>query len=429
MKPSRPLLALTMGTMLLLPVGAATAASAAPAGPAAPPADHSRVVGEQPVHWTPHVLDGTVKDILRIGDTVVAAGDFSKVAEAGGGRTRSVHNLFAFEHGTGRIVRGFSPSVDGTVVSLAPGPGGTVVIGGEFGSVNGRASQGLARLSLRDGRSAPWFRASLDGGTAHRIASDGEHLYVGGGFSGVNGVERTALARLDARTGSVDEGFAPRVSDQRRGSLRVHELALSPDGRRLVVNGTFTKVDGEDRYQIAMIDTADGSLTPWSTSAYEADCDYSLMQTYMRQMDFSPDGSYFAVVTAGGPEVKPGLCKSAARFENTDTPDSEPTWSNKTGGDSLYSVEITSSAVYVGGHQRWMDNPEGALNPGPGSVAREGIAAVDPGTGKALAWNPGRARGHGVEALHATSDGLYVGSDTERLADEYHARLGMFPLS
>jgi hypothetical protein len=29
----------------------------------------------------------------------------------------------------------------------------------------------------------------------------------------------------------------------------------------------------------------------------------------------------------------------------------------------------------------------------------------------------------------ATSDGLYVGSDTDRLAGEYHARLGMFPLS
>ncbi|OOC56638.1 MULTISPECIES: NHL repeat-containing protein [Nocardiopsis] len=429
MKSSRPFLALTMGTMLLLPVGAATAASAAPTAPAAPPADHSRVVGEQPVRWTPHVLDGAVKDILRIGDTVVVAGSFSRVAEAGGGRTHDLHHLFAFEHGTGRILRGFSPNVDGTVTSLAPGPGRTVIIGGEFDSVDGRDSEGLARLSLRDGRAAFWFRASLDGGTAHRVASDGEHLYVGGDFTGVNGVERTALARLDARTGAVDEEFAPRVSDPRRSVLKVQELALSPDGRRLVVNGTFTKVDGHDRYQIAMIDTADGSVTPWSTSAYAADCDYSLMQTYMRQMDFSPDGSYFAVVTAGGPKVKPGLCKSAARFENTDTPDSEPTWSNKTGGDSLYSVEITSSAVYVGGHQRWMDNPEGALNPGPGSVAREGIAAVDPETGKALPWNPGRTRGHGAEALHATSGGLYVGSDTERLAGEYHARLGMFPLS
>lgn len=105
-----------------------------------------------------------------------------------------------------------------------------------------------------------------------------------------------------------------------------------------------------------------------------------------------------------------------------------PTWANHTGGDAIYSVEVTGAAVYVGGHQRWMDNPEGDKSAGPGAAPREGIAAVDPETGKALAWNPGRTRGHGVEALTATPEGLYVGSDTKRLAGEYHARLGMFPL-
>ncbi|WP_159944144.1 MULTISPECIES: delta-60 repeat domain-containing protein [unclassified Nocardiopsis] len=422
MNSTRPFLAL-VGAFLLMPTGTAAAA------PAAPPVDHARVVSEKPAPWTPHVLDGTVKDILLIGDTVVVAGKFNQVAEADGGRARDIRNLFAFEHGTGRLLRGFEPRVDGTVTSLAEGPEGTVIAGGEFQTVNGRPSRGLTRLSLRDGRAVPEFRAALDGGHATRIAGDGDNLYVGGTFSGVNGGGQAALARLDARTGKVDPGFAPRVSEPRRGALKVQDMALSPDGRRLVVNGTFTKVNGKDRYQIAMLDTAGGTPTAWSTRAYEPECDYSRIHTYMRQMAFAPDGSYFAVVTAGGPEVKPGLCKSVSRFENTDAPGMEPTWSNKTGGDSLYAVEVTSQAVYVGGHQRWMDNPEGALNPGPGSVAREGIAAVDPRTGKALEWNPGRTRGHGVEALHATSDGLYVGSDTDRLAGEYHARLGMFPLS
>ncbi|NKZ01047.1 hypothetical protein [Nocardiopsis alborubida] len=428
MKPSRPLLALTMGTLLLLPAGAATAAPAAPAAPASG-ADHSRVVGEQPVRWTPHVLDGAVKDILRVGDTVLVAGSFTRVSAAEGGRAHDLPHLFAFEHGTGRILHGFEPELDGTVTTLAPGPDGTVIAGGDFRSVDGEPSTGLTRLSVDDGDEVPRFRADLDGGRVHRVASDGGHLYVGGSFPGVNGVEQPALVRLDSGSGEVDTGFTPSVTEERNGVLKVQELALSPDGRRLVVNGSFTEVDGEDRYQIAMIDTASGSVSPWSTSAYEAPCEDVRLHTYMRRMDFSPDGSYFAVVTAGGPEVKPGLCKSVARFENTDTPDSDPTWSNKTGGDSLYSVEITSAAVYVGGHQRWMDNEKGALNPGPGSVAREGIGAVDPGTGRALPWNPGRTRGHGVEAMLATSGGLYVGSDTERLAGEYHARLGMFPLS
>ncbi|WP_017569273.1 hypothetical protein [Nocardiopsis halotolerans] len=426
MKPNRPFLALTMGSVLLIP----TAAYAAPAAPAVPaPADHSRVVSDDPVRWTPHVLDGRVKDILLIGDTVLVSGSFTQVSEAEGGRVYDMPHLFAFEHGTGRILHDFEPDVDGTVTSMAPGADGTVLIGGYFRSVDGRPSRGLARLSLRDGEAVPGFRATIDGGNVHRIASDGTHLYVGGSFPGVNGVEQHSLARLDARTGTVDTRFAPEVSEARQGVLKVQDLALSPNGERLAVNGSFTKVDGEDRYQIAMIDTVSGSLTPWATSAYEKPCDYPGLYTYMRQMDFSPDGSFFAVVTAGGPEVKPGLCKSVARFETDDDSDAEPTWSNKTGGDSLYSVEITSAAVYVGGHQRWMNNAKGAVNPGPGSVAREGIAAVDPESGETLPWNPGRTRGHGAEALEATPDGLYVGSDTERLADEYHARLGMFPIA
>ncbi|RKS07425.1 hypothetical protein DFP74_3094 [Nocardiopsis sp. Huas11] len=419
MKPTRTLAALTMGALLVLPAGVTAAPPTAAAS--------SGVVSERAVSWTPHVLDGSVKDILRVGDTVVVAGDFHRVADADQGRTHTRRNVFAFEHGTGEILRGFAPDVSGPVHSLVEGPGGTVVIGGHFSAVNGSASRGLARLSLADGRARPEFDATIDNGVTYRMAGDGDDLYVGGSFSGVGGEARHGIARIDTATGEVDTGFAPRIEEQRRGELRVHELALSPAGDRLVINGTFTRVDGHDRYQIAMLDTADGSVTPWSTSAFEPDCDYSRMQTYMRRMDFSPDGSYFAVVTAGGPTVKPGLCKSVTRFENTDRAGARPTWSNLTGGDSLYSVEVTDSAVYVGGHQRWMDNESGALNAGPGSVEREGIAAVDPRTGRALPWNPGRARGHGVEALYATDGGLYVGSDTERLAGAYHGRLGMFP--
>lgn len=420
MKPARSFVALTMSSLLLLPLGVATAAPAL----AAP---HDGVVSEQPVQWTPHVLDGAIKDILRIGDTVVVAGEFNRVSDADGNRTHSRRNLFAFRHGSGELLASFTPRVDGTVTSLAEGPGGSVILGGHFRQVNGKNSRGVARIDAATGQNVSGFEASVDNGNVYRLASDGSDVYLGGNFPGVNGQSRTGLARIDAATGRLDPDFTPTIAEQRRGSLRVQELALSPDGSRLAVNGTFTKVDGQDRYQIAMIDTASGGLSPWSTPAYEAPCDYSAMHTYMRQMDFSPDGSYFAVVTAGGPQMKPGLCKSTARFENNDTPDSAPTWTNLTGGDSLYSVEVTSSAVYVGGHQRWMDNEQGALNPGPGSVAREGIAAVDPRSGRALPWNPGRSRGHGVEALHATSDGLYVGSDTERLAGAYHARLGMFP--
>ncbi len=60
------------------------------------------------------------------------------------------------------------------------------------------------------------------------------------------------------------------------------------------------------------------------------------------------------------------VCDAAARFETGVAAPSAPTWINYTGGDSLYSVAATGTAVYVQGHQRWMDNPQGNNSPGPG---------------------------------------------------------------
>jgi hypothetical protein len=168
------------------------------------------------------------------------------------------------------------------------------------------------------------------------------------------------------------------------------------------------------------------SVSPWRTDAYAPEC-APRFDTYMRAVDFSPNGSYFVVVTTGAWPAPWKLCDSAARFESRGG--GRPTWVNQTGGDALSAVSVTGAAVYVGGHQRWMNNPRGDNAPGPGAVERSGIAALDPFNGGALAWNPGRSRGVGVQALASASEGLYVGSDTDRLAGEFHARIGMFPLS
>jgi hypothetical protein len=127
--------------------------------------------------------------------------------------------------------------------------------------------------------------------------------------------------------------------------------------------------------------------------------------------------------------TKGSLCDTTARWELGEVGAGlEPTWVDYTGGDTQFSVAITRVAVYTGGHQRWENNPYGSNAPGPGAVPRSGIAALDTVNGLPLSWNPGRKpRGLGALALFPTPAGLWVGSDTDYIAGEYHARLAFMP--
>jgi hypothetical protein len=147
---------------------------------------------------------------------------------------------------------------------------------------------------------------------------------------------------------------------------------------------------------------------------------------------YAPDSSYFVVVTTGATGTGfPDPCDSATRWANNETAGSSPVWTEYSGGDSYYSVEVTGAAVYVGGHQRWSNNTFGHDSLGPFGVETPGMAALDPTNGlPLLAWNPGRARGRAVWQILATTDGLYIASDTDRIAGGlYRARIAFFPLA
>ncbi|WP_049559410.1 hypothetical protein [Nonomuraea sp. SBT364] len=389
---------------------------------AAAPTAHPRVVSANPVDNTPHVLDGIVNAITLVGGTVVVGGSFSAVADATRTTTYRRDNLFAYDLRTGRVLPRFSPEVGGTVHSLAAGDEGTVYVGGDFHEVDGHRARSLARLHLTTGQPVRSFRPAVSGGAVATLARQGGHLYAGGDFTR----PRTALARLDPTTGRADPAFDITPGDPLTRKVKVHAIAATAD--RLAVDGNFTTLGGQSRPQIGLIDIGgpEAGVAPWRTDAYTGKC-MDAFPWYVRGLDFAPDGSYFVVVTTGGP--RRGLCDSAARFETyRTTQGAKPTWINRTGGDSLYAVSVTGSAVYVGGHLRWLDNPLGHDSAGRGAVPREGIGAIHPRTGKALSWNPGRERGIGVKAFQANDRGLLVGSDTTRLGREYHARIGMFPL-
>jgi hypothetical protein len=388
------------------------------------------VVSANPVDFTPHVLDGTVWTLAVVGDTVVVGGSFTQVTDSTKAHTYARKNIFAYGLKDGAI-RPFAPVVDGAVYALAPGASNTVYIGGAFKTVNGTAQRGLARVSVASGQRSPSFTAKINWGDVRAMSAVGTRLYVGGTFSAINDTTRVGLARLNTTTGAVDAGFDGKLTAPGLSRTRVEHFDISPDGTTLVAVGALLKAAGLSRTQIVMYDVsgATAKVMSWYTNAYKPEC-MKGFDTYLRQVKFSPDGKYFVVASTGRASSPTTLCDSAARFEVAGAGLHNPTWVQRTGGDSLYAVAVTGAAVYVGGHQRYLDNPLGsdANGPGPGAVSRVGIGAVSPTTGKALPWNPTRTRGAGVRAFLVVPDGLIVGSDTDQLGKEYHGRIGMFPL-
>lgn len=91
----------------------------------------------------------------------------------------------------------------------------------------------------------------------------GNTVYAGGQFTtarpagsapGVNTVARSNLLSYNLTTGQLITTFAPTVNGV------VKALATSPDGSRLYVGGLFTQINGANRYRIAAIDVASGTL-------------------------------------------------------------------------------------------------------------------------------------------------------------------------
>jgi hypothetical protein len=390
------------------------------------------VVSSNPADWTPHVLDGKVAAIVQVGNKIVAGGLFTKVANADAPTTEIARShIFAFDATTGAIDTAFAPVLDAEVESLAVAPDGLhVFAGGKFTKINGVAQKSLVKLRLSDGMRITAFKGKTNA-RVKDMAISGGRLYIGGTFATVNGVARTALAALDPVTGALSNDVNLAFTGPRTGTVNIDKLDITPDGSRLIAIGNWTLVGGLQRDQIVMLDltTVPVRVTDWATTRYQQQC-ATVFDTYMRDVDIAPDGSWFVVVTTGAYRAG-SLCDTAARWETARAgAGQQPTWVDYTGGDTLYSVAITGTAVYVGGHQRWMNNSFAGDRAGCGAVAREGLAALDPLNGLPLSWNPGRDRGVGAFALVATDQGLWIGSDTDRIGRyEYHGRIAFMPLA
>lgn len=386
-----------------------------------------------PAAFTPTIAGTRVESIAQVGNQLVIGGAFNSV----GGSART--GLAAFNATTGALTTGFNPVVTGRVVAVIPGPTpGTVYAAGTISKIGATRVSKIALLDLTTGALVPGFKAPTINGSVQDLDLRGGRLFVGGAFTTVGGSPRGGLATLNATTGALDSLLQVNLTERHNSgsavaAIGVAKMDVTEDGTQMVVVGNFKKADGLDRDQIVQIDLtgAQAVVRPdWQTDRYKPACFSNAFDSYMRGVDYSPDGSYFVVTATGGPN--PGtLCDTASRWETAASGAGlQPTWINHAGGDTLVGVTTTDVAVFVGGHQRWLNNPQGGDYPASGAVPRPGLAALDPISGRPLTWNPGRnPRGVAVNAFLATDAGLWMGSDTDWVGNRQYKRtkLAFFP--
>jgi hypothetical protein len=440
----------------VVPAGQAVAGTQAAAGSqgAAAGTVQPTLVGTVPGTNTPNIADGVTDAITQVGNKIIVGGTFTSVT-APGTTTNPVTRdyLFAFDATTGAIDTSFVPQLDsGPVEGLAPGAQpNTVYVAGSFNTVNGVKSKSVALISTNTGQLVSGWKPAVPNGVGWTVKLSGSHLFLGGLFTTVGGAAHAGLVSLDPSTGALQPYVTVQVSGhhnytgqpgQSDAGVGVHRMDISPDGTKLIAVGNFKMVDGVTHDQIMLVDlgatTADVDPN-WNTSGYTATCASGAYDTYMRDVAFAPDGSYFTVAATGGgtfdqnTDGTRALCDTVTRWETSSSgSDVQPTWIDYTGNDSFESIATSGTAIYLGGHERWVNNSAGSDSPGEGSLPRPGLAAVNPVNGLPFSWNPGRnPRGAGAYALYVGPGGLYVGSDTTYIGNRqyYRGRVAFFPLA
>jgi hypothetical protein len=346
----------------------------------------------------------------------------------------------------------------GQVWAMATDPSTrSVYVGGRFTTVNGASRAALVKLDAATGAMDARFRPPFNVGQVNdlEMATLGgvRRLVVGGAVG-------RRLMSLDPATGADDHYLTSLVADPipgAWGNLAVYQFAIDPSRTHLVATGNFRTVDGRPRSRMFVLDLGarTSHLSSWYYPAFAKPCSSTAPRriAYLQGVDWSPDGTAFTIAATGQVPLHRSeiwyhrlgranarnttVCDGVGRFALADP--TRPLWVNYTGGDSVWRVTDTGAGVYVSGHFKWLDNPDGVGSRGTGDatsgappVSRRGIGSINPRTGLANAWNPGlRATRSGGKAFLPTTSGLWVGNDASAFGrrEPPHYGLAFAPLS
>jgi hypothetical protein len=388
--------------------------------------------------------DGTVEQIRQLAvcnngtggaPIMYAVGKFSQVKNPNSKTLIPRNNAFAFSAVAPYKVTSWNPNVNGTVSTVACDTDGSVLLGGSFSSAGGNATvKNIARVNNTTGAALPFN--SKPGGQVSHIEVVHGHVLVGGYFPGY-------LKSLNPTTGVADGYGLPAISGNyvypgaAANPTRIYNMTVSPNGSSVLMVGDFTSVGGQHHEQVFRLDLGATAATvnAWSPTELWSHC-FEAEPMYAQDATWSPDGQTVYVAATGyhlagesktslSSKPRTGPCDAAIAYPTTAAAFSGHKWINYTGCDSLFSVAADASTVFIGGHQRNIDNVNSCdtNSPPPPGRSQPGLGEIDPVSGHSQP-GPNRGRGLGADDMLRTAAGLWIASDNAQNTSDCAGQYG-----
>jgi trimeric autotransporter adhesin len=333
-----------------------------------------------PTWWQPN---GTVRAIVKDGNTVYVGGDFTFIGQ-------QAQFGVPIDATSGTPVISFSRP-NGEVKAVIPDGSGGWYIGGAFTQIGGLTRNRLAHINS-SGQVTNWNPNS--DGAVNALVKGGDTIFAGGSFTNIGGNSRLRLAAINAITG-ITFSWTPNPN----GS--VNTLLLNSG--ILYVGGLFSDIGLQFRNRIAALDASTGVATSWNPNASTA-VGHSVNALAVSGSVVYAGGSYTAI---GG--------QSRNRIAALDISTGLATAWNpniSTAGSSVNALAVSGNIVYVGGSFTAI-----------GLLTRNRIAALDAtiNTNNGTAWNPGADSE--IKSLAINGLTLYVGGSFSSIGGQLRNRL------
>jgi trimeric autotransporter adhesin len=405
---ARPRGALARLSILAALIAAAVTAQPAVAAPipGLSPGDVNSAWEFPVANWTlANKEAGRVDDMIRIGNVVYVAGDFTVASSHSGAVVR--RSYLAAEDATSGALLPFAPVLNGRAYFLAASPDrSTLYVGGQFTTVDGQPHAKLVGFDVATGRVSAAVPNLAINGTVKAIAPVGSDLYIGGAFTSVAGQSHQRLARLTGGPGH----FAPDAAWKGSASDEVRDLIADPATGRLLVGGWFKALDGSAASpHLGAVSLASGALMPWTSHPTAEILDLARSGSALYAAMGGPGGTALAFDVATGRQL--WYYKTDGNVQAVATVGGYPVYGMH--GDYVApkpnaSMSEYGSSARISRHKVFMLSPAGVLQPwAPALTSTDGVL--------------------GVWALKSGLGNLYVGGDFTKVNGASQDRFAIFP--